>query len=263
MSTEPTNPYAAPRAAVADATVRLGDYIPGGRTVPAGRGWGWIADGWALFRENPGLWIGMVLVFAVIMIGLALIPLVGPAAQYVLMPVLMAGIVTAARALDEGRGMEFNQLFEGFRTRFSTLAAVGALYLAGFVVIVVVVMVVTGASLFGIFLAGGGGADPAATGAAILTIVLAVLIVLALSIPLLMTVWFAPALVLFHELGAIEAMKASFTGCLRNIVPFLVYGVLGLLLAIVATLPLGLGWFVLGPVLAISVYTAYRDIYRA
>jgi uncharacterized membrane protein len=56
-------------------------------------------------------------------------------------------------------------------------------------------------------------------------------------------------------------MKASFTGCLRNVVPFLVYGIVGFVLAIVATIPLGLGWLVLGPVFAASVYTGYRDIY--
>ena len=31
--------------------------------------------------------------------------------------------------------------------------------------------------------------------------------------------------------------------------------------AIVATVPLLLGWLVLGPVMAASIYTAYRDIY--
>jgi len=76
-----------------------------------------------------------------------------------------------------------------------------------------------------------------------------------------MAVWFAAPLVVFHDLGAVEAMKASFTGCLRNIVPFLVYGIAGLVLSVVATIPLGLGWLVLGPVVAASVYTSYRDIY--
>ena len=33
------------------------------------------------------------------------------------------------------------------------------------------------------------------------------------------------------------------------------------LLMIVATVPLGLGWLVLGPVMAASVYTSYRDIF--
>jgi hypothetical protein len=32
-------------------------------------------------------------------------------------------------------------------------------------------------------------------------------------------------------------------------------------LAIVASIPLALGWLVLGPMIVASVYTAYRDIY--
>jgi uncharacterized membrane protein len=56
-------------------------------------------------------------------------------------------------------------------------------------------------------------------------------------------------------------MQESFTGCLRNIVPFLVYGVVMLALSLIASIPLGLGWLVLGPVLAASLYTSYKDIY--
>jgi uncharacterized membrane protein len=76
-----------------------------------------------------------------------------------------------------------------------------------------------------------------------------------------MAVWFAPSLVVLNDLGIGDALKASFAACLKNIVPFLVYGVIGFGLAIVATIPFGLGWLALGPTLAASVYTAYRDIF--
>jgi uncharacterized membrane protein len=59
----------------------------------------------------------------------------------------------------------------------------------------------------------------------------------------------------------VAALKESFVGCLRNILPFLVYSIVVLVLGIVASIPLGLGWLVLGPVLIASVYTAYRDIF--
>ncbi|HET8747557.1 MAG TPA: BPSS1780 family membrane protein, partial [Ramlibacter sp.] len=77
----------------------------------------------------------------------------------------------------------------------------------------------------------------------------------------LMAVWFAAPLVVFHERGAVDALKESFAGCLKNIVPFLVYGVIFFVLGIVASIPLALGWLVLGPMAAASIYTAYRDIY--
>jgi len=253
-----TNPYAAPKAAVADEPVPQGEYIPGGKSVPAARGWNWIADGWTLFKAAPGLWIGIIVVFVVILFAMALVPFAGMFAQYLLMPVFMAGIVLGCRAIDAGESLEFNHLFAGFQTKFGTLAAVGALYLAGFVVIMVVVMLITGVGVFALM--AGGGQDVATSGA-LLGVLLAVLIAIALSVPLLMAVWFAPPLVVFHDLGAVEAMKASFTGCLRNVLPFLVYGLVGMLLAIIATIPLMLGWLALGPVFAASVYTGYRDIY--
>jgi len=254
-----SNPYAAPKAAVADEPVAQGEYVPGGKSVPASNGWTWIADGWALFKAAPGLWIGMIVVFMVMYLAAMLVPFIGPVAQYLLMPVFMGGIAAGCRAIDDGSGLQFNHLFAGFQTKFGTLAAIGALYLAGFVAILVVVMLITGVGVFAVM--AGGAQDVAASGGAALSILLAVLIAMALSIPLMMAIWFAPALAMFHELGAVEAMKASFSGCLRNVVPFLVYGIVGFVLAILATIPLMLGWLVLGPVFAASVYTGYRDIY--
>ena len=61
--------------------------------------------------------------------------------------------------------------------------------------------------------------------------------------------------------GALEAMKASFSGCARNIWPFLLYGVVFLLLFIVALIPVGLGLLVVSPMIWTSIYTGYRDIY--
>ena len=84
---------------------------------------------------------------------------------------------------------------------------------------------------------------------------------LALMLPLVMAIWFAAPLAVLSDQNAFDAVKGSFTGCLKNVVSFLVYGVVMLVLSIVASIPLFLGWLVLGPVLAASVYTAYRDIY--
>ena len=58
-----------------------------------------------------------------------------------------------------------------------------------------------------------------------------------------------------------RAVSQSFRGCLRNMIPFLVYGLVLVPLAIAASLPLMLGWFVVGPVIVASTYAAYRDIY--
>jgi uncharacterized membrane protein len=80
-------------------------------------------------------------------------------------------------------------------------------------------------------------------------------------LPVFMAMWFAPPLVVFHQQGAVEAMKNSFFACLKNIVPFLLYSVILFVAAIVASIPFGLGWLVLGPVIAASLYTGYRDLF--
>jgi len=253
-----TNPYAAPKAAVADETVRLGaDFIPGGESRPAGHGWRWIAEGWELFKRQPGMWIGIILLFAVIMIGSVLIPFVGGLLLSLFGPVFAAGIVIGCRSLDGGGELEIGHLFAGFRSHAGTLIGVGALYLAGSLVVMLVVGLTMGVGMGAMM----GQGDPESMQALGATFLLAMLIMTALLLPLVMAIWLAAPLVVFHEHGAVDAMKGSFTGCLRNILPFLVYGVIMLVLMIVASVPLGLGWLVLGPVMAASVYTSYRDIY--
>ena len=73
--------------------------------------------------------------------------------------------------------------------------------------------------------------------------------------------WFSYALVTINNFTVVQALKTSFHGCLKNIVPFLIYGLVMFLFAILATIPLMLGWLILGPVLFASFYTAYRDIF--
>ncbi|MGH8668341.1 MAG: BPSS1780 family membrane protein [Burkholderiales bacterium] len=256
-----SNPYAAPKAAVADQAVAVkGNFVHGGRGVAAGRGTSWIGSAWDLFKQAPGVWIGMIIVMFVLFVVANFIPLVGPLAVSIVFGIFMGGLMLGCRALEEGGELEFAHLFAGFRQKLGTLAAVGALYVAGYVVIMLIVVVVTGASFFTMM---GMGGDPQAGDptAMLATMGVAILLMMALTVPLLMTVWLAAPLVMFHEHGAIEAMKASFTGCLKNMLSFLVYGIVMFLLAIAATIPIGLGWLVLGPMMAASVYTAYRDIY--
>lgn len=253
-----TNPYAAPKAAVADETVVLdADYVPGGQSRPIGHGWTWIAEAWDLFKRQPGLWIGIVLLLFVIMIGAAFIPVIGGLFMTLFGPVFAAGIVLGCKALDRGEELELGHLFAGFRERTGTLVGVGAIYLAGSLAIMLVVGLTMGVGMSAMM----GRAAPQDVAAMGMTMLLAMLVMFALLLPLIMAVWFAAPLVVFHDQPAWEAMKGSFSGCLRNILPFVWYSVVLTVLALVATLPLMLGWLVLGPVLAASLYTAYRDIY--
>ena len=226
------------------------------RVVPMGNGWNWIASAWPIFSRAAGVWIGMVVALLLIIIVAHLIPFIGAIAIQILWPVFVGGLMIASRTIDEGGQARFSQLFAGFQQRTGTLVTLGVVWLVVSFLIVAIVVGITGVSVFGLM-----AANPEQVFAAAATALLAALLILALMLPLVMATWFAPALIVFQGMGVAAAMKASFIGCLKNVLPFLLYGVIAIVAGVIASLPFGLGWLVLGPVLTASVYTSYRDIY--
>jgi len=161
-----------------------------------------------------------------------------------------AGFIAAGRTVDAGRGWDW--IASGFRL-FMKQPGMWILLL---IVLVPTILIMGGGS----FLAMMHG-DMARIAALGLTFLLAMLVMLGLSIPVYMAIWFAPALVVLNNLKPVAALQASFFACLKNFIPFLVYGVIGLVLGVIAGIPLMLGFLVLGPVFLASIYTAYRDIF--
>jgi hypothetical protein len=228
-----------------------------GRSVEAGQGWAWITGGFEMFKKQPGMWIGLVLVLFVIIFVLALIPLLGALVMFLLMPVFTGGLMVACQTQHRGGQIEMGHLFAGFKTQTTNLLVLGALAVGGWIIVMVPVLLIVGVGAF-FGAARGDAAGAAAMGGSFF---IAWLLAMALSILLYMALWFAPALVILRGVAPIEAVKRSFFGCLKNIVPFLIYGIIMMVLGVVAAIPLGLGWLVLGPVAVASVYAAYRDIY--
>ena len=227
------------------------------RTVAAGQGWTWVVAGFEMFKKQAGLWVAIGLLLFVILFVLAVIPILGSIATVLLMPVFAGGLMLACRSQAQGGPLEIAQLFAGFKHRTSELLIVGALGFAATIVVMVPVLLITGGGAF----LGASRGDAAGVAMIGGTFLLGLLVALALSIPLYMALWFAPALVALRGVAPVEALKLSFKACLQNFVPFLVYGVVLLVLGIVATVPLGLGWLVLGPVTIASIYVSYREIY--
>lgn len=227
------------------------------RSVPAGNAFEWLRLGWATFVVNPGVWIAMTIVLFVVFFGLSIVPLLGQLAANLLAPMLAAGLMAASRKASGAQALEINDLFAGFRTNTGDLVILGLLYMAGMLAIAAVIAVLGGGSVAGGMMMG----RPAGLGVAFGGMLLALLLSLALSVPLVMAIWFAPALVLFNNMQAVPALRASFNACLKNFLPFLVYGLLTLVLCFFAALPLGLGFLVLVPVIAGSLHASYRDIF--
>ncbi len=233
-------------------------FDPAGRTVEAGRGIEWLKQGWQLFIRNPGMWIAIAVILMVIFIVLSFIPVVGGLAAQFLMPVFAGGILLGCRSLSGGGDFGIDHLFAGFKQNTTNLILVGVFYLVGVIVITVLVFLIGGgAAVTGGLIGRGAGAGMAVGG-----FFVAMLVMLALMVPLAMAVWFAPALVVFQNVAPLEAMKASFFACLKNIVPFLVYGVILFVLCMIAMIPFGLGMLVMVPVMMGSTYASYVEIFE-
>ena len=56
-------------------------------------------------------------------------------------------------------------------------------------------------------------------------------------------------------------MQRSFFACLRNFVPFQLYGITLIILTILALMPYGLGLIILIPTIFGSIYASYKDIF--
>lgn len=231
------------------------------RVVAASRGWNWIVDGFRLFRREPLAWILLVATVAVLLIVSMILQPVGTLIGSLLSPVLLAGLMTACRVAERGEEPEISHLFSAFPTHAAPLVTIGGVHLVGNIIAVGVVYMVAGGDAVNAVISSSRG-DPAAL-AAVRELLFGMAVGTVVFIPVIMAVWFAPLLVVFHGLKPVAAMWWSFTACWRNPSAFLVYGAATLLLWFLASIPLMLGLIVLLPVLACSIYTSFTDLFGA
>lgn len=259
--TEQQNPYQAPEAELMTSQSGEGALVL--RDTPysesIGAGWRWIKEGFGIFKQSPGAWIGGMIVVFLISLVLGFIPVIGQLASYIIGPIFAGGMMLGCRDQETGGQFRFNHFFDGFSNNTGQLAMVGVLYLVGIILAVIPGIIIMGTGMLELFVNPDSATalqnfDP-------MTFVLAVLVMMALMVPVMMAIWFAPALVVHHDLSAFAAMKKSFKGCLKNILPFLWYGIVVFLLSILAMIPLMLGLLVLMPAVAASTYAAYRGIF--
>ncbi len=239
------------------------DSAGSGRSVASGRGVDWWSEAGALFVKEAGMWIVLAILMIIIFAVIGIIPILGGLAGALLFPVFMASWVITARKVEQGGAIELGDLFSAFRgDKVQPLLIVGALLLVFGVAIVAVAGLLGIGAIFGVA-AGGADRSLGAALAALSAGLLAIIAITLISFVAGMALWFAPALVVFRGTAPVDAMKVSFGACLRNIVPFVLYSLIYIVAAIVASIPFGLGWIVLAPLVMITLYVSYRDVFGA
>ena len=231
-----------------------------GRSLSAGSGWSWIQGGWSFFIAAPGMWIVMMIMLVVGAVVFSVIPLIGSFAWQVVSPVLSAGLVVGCRSLETSGELEIEHLFAGFKANFGSLLVLGLLYVLGGIAILGVMFASVGSAILAALMSGDSEAMMQAF--AITTpLIIGVFVSIILAALLLSAAWFAPALVVMHNVNPVKAMLASMGATFRNVGPFLIYGLVMLFFAIIAMIPFGLGMLVWVPVTVASGYFSYREVF--
>jgi uncharacterized membrane protein len=236
--------------------------------VSAGRGFGWILEGFRFLRAAPLIWLVDSLLFIVVLGVLSVIPVFGTIAATLLQPILVGGLLWGCRDQASGGMLQIDHLLAGFRRNTRPLLMLGlVLGLLTLLLVLVLGGIVVASGWLGSVALNpdapfGDGSDRSLQGAWFAALLLLGVGSL-LYLPLAMAAWFAPALVMLDGLGVWDSLRASFLACLRNPLPFLLYGLLLFVLLLIALIPFGLGVLVWLPILFGSVYVSYRDIFRA
>jgi uncharacterized membrane protein len=217
----------------------------------------WTKAGFQLFRAFPAMWIILFVIYIIIMVPISMIPGIGSIASTLLAPIFAAGLMWGSKAITQGQDLEINHLFAGFKKNTRQLVTVGAIYMLGLMIIAMFVVMSLDKETVDA-LTKGQQLNPVQAGALMLPLLIAMLML----VPVLMAYWFAPVLAGLHGLTAVEAMKLSFNASLKNLLPFLLYGLIFLLLLALAIIPFGIGLVIVVPWMMTSLYASYADIFN-
>ena len=226
------------------------------REVDAGACFEWAQQGWAMFLANPGIWIGCSVLLLVMLMAISIVPVFGQIAAHLLVPLFGAGMIRVCKRIADGEEPEIGDLFAGFRHNAGQLVMVGVYFALGIFGIAFFVFMLSSGGLLG-----GVTGKVAGVGITLGGVMLAGLLVVVLSIPVIMATWFAPTLVFLHDMKPIDAMKASFAAGAKNVLPMFIFGTFLVVALFFAMLPIGFGLMLFLPVFSGAVWASYRDIF--
>jgi uncharacterized membrane protein len=228
------------------------------RDVPARRGPGWLAGGWSIFRGRPLVWMGMGAGWIVITLGLVMVPIVGGIAANVLQPVFFASFALAARKQEQGGAVEMSDLFSGFRRPLMPLANLGAILLLAELAIFALLALL---GLPGLSANEQGMVSMADFARELQGKEWILLLGLVLTAIVKGALWFAPAVLAFHEMTTAHAVRWSLYAALSNLGAMALYGLVLTIAMAAAILPWGLGLMIVIPVMVASTYVGYREVF--
>jgi hypothetical protein len=235
-----------------DASIRVAE-------LPAGRGARWLVESFALFRQKPMAWIGLCAGWLAITFGLLLLPLIGGVIANFLQPVFFASFAIVALRQLHGEKVLMGDLFLGFRRNLKPLVNLGAVLLLAEIAVFAMM------AALGLPMAAAGD-QPFTVNEYVdalrgkeWILILGFLLTVAVK----GAVWFAPPLIALHDMSMTHAVRWSAYAFMANMGTMIVYGLALFMAFFFALIPWALGLVVVIPIMAISTYVGYREVFEA
>src|SRR5574343_97893 len=197
------------------------------RKVPASHGWQWLRQAFFLVREQPLTWLLFAVCYLLLQMLLGSLGALGQLLGMVSVPVFAGGFVMAAARADRGETLRPLDVFAAFGSHVRQLVGLGLAYFG--LLVAAMMLVVIGL----LALAGGSLGDEALA-----------------AMPL------GKQIVGFALLAA-----GMFIASLLYWLAVLLCGVMLAVLLFLALLPFGLGLLLWLPVMFVSVYVAWQDVF--
>jgi hypothetical protein len=180
------------------------------------------------FFRQPLALAGLFFIFMVVMSILSLVPLLGNILALMLLPAATLGLMVAAQQAQAGKFPMPTVMLSAFRSgpdRLRSMVILGAIYAAGFLLVLGLCSLVDGGKFARLYLMGEGLSPETLQDGPFEA---ALLLAMALYLPLSLLFWHAPALVHWHGVSPLKSLFFSMVACLRNFGAFLIYGLVWL-----------------------------------
>lgn len=218
-------------------------------------GWRWVQQAFFLVREQPLTWLLFASSYLALQLLLGMLPAIGQLLAIMVAPLFAGSFVLAAQRADRGDTLRPAEVLAAFQDFARPLIGLGLSYFGLLVLAMLLLMLL----LMGLM---GGMHDPQQMQALPLGKQLVGMVLLAGGLfAASLLYWFAPAAVVLAGFDPLRAMRCSLAGGLANWAAVLLCGVVLALLLFLAMLPFGLGLLLWLPVMFVSVYMAWQDVF--
>jgi hypothetical protein len=246
----------------------------------AAHGVSWLRQAFSMLWAHRVRWLLLLLTYYLVLLTIRAVPYVGLFVVPMLRPVFAVGFLAAAWSQERGELPAIRHLFAGFRANLRVLLLLGLFFVVGMTGAIAATWLIDDGRLLEVM---SGATVVDETFLASGSVQAAMLFGALCALPVLLALWFAPALVVFQDCDAPRALATSLRAAIANWRPIAMYALLlflylGVLPTFVAAIIAALvpeeaaytvAVIVMLPYLAlliatmhVSDYVSYRDIFH-